>query len=373
MDASARMGPTDFDRKGFDRASTRCTVTPTPAETNTAINAQTLTQWVDEAFGGLLRGELNEASTALLFKVIVPALVSIVMIIAIYFVAKLLSRWTASSVCKRVDETLGKFAGRLVFYGILTIGSLGILSKAGISVAGAAAVLTAAGFAIGLAFQGTLSNFASGVLLLVFRPFKVGDTVIVGGVNGKVNEIDLFTTTLDTPDNRRLILPNSSISGTTIENSTFHQHRRVDVVVGVAYRADIEQTRAVLIEAVESLSEMMIPGPDRGYTVALTNLGPSSVDWAVRFWTPKATFGDAKERLLIAIKQRLDANGIQIPFPQLQLHFDDDAATTISSATMTEPIATSNTFSGAMPLPRMAQATVMSVPKTRPRVRGEAS
>jgi len=347
------------------------------AVTNPAIENGTITQpsltesisrWLNDAFGGLARGELNEASSKLLFSVIVPALIAIVTIIALYFIAKLLSHWTATVVCKRVDETLGMFAGRLVYYGIMTIGTLVILSKAGISVAGAATVLAAAGFAIGLAFQGTLSNFSSGILLLVFRPFKVGDMVVVGGVSGKVNEIDLFTTTLDTTDNRRLILPNSSIAGTTIENFTFHNHRRVDLVIGVAYKSDIDKTRQVLQEAVESLRDRMVPGDDRGFKVFMSNLASSSVDWTVRFWTDKAAYWDVRELLLVRIKQKLDLNGIEIPFPQMQLHFSE------SNQVETSEISVTESAHIGVPLPRMNSASNMfNLNKTRPRIRGDAS
>lgn len=348
------------------------------AATNPAIEKATAPQssmmesinrWLDDAFGGLARGELNEASTKLLFSIVMPALVAIVTIIALYFIAKLLSRWTSAAVCARVDETLGKFAGRLVYYSIMTLGSLAVLSEAGISVAGAATVLAAAGFAIGLAFQGTLSNFSSGVLLLVFRPFKVGDMVVVGGVSGKVNEIDLFTTTIDTTDNRRLILPNSSIAGTTIENITFHNHRRVDLIVGVAYKSDIDKTRRVIQEAVESLSDRMIPGEDRGLKVFLSSLSPSSVDWTVRFWTHKVAYWDVRELLLVRIKQNLDRNGIEIPFPQMQLHFRETA-----EVESRETAAAEITHTGVPFLPRMDVASnSLLMNKTRPRIRGEAS
>ena len=325
--------------------------------------------WFNDAIGGLARGELNEASSKLLFSFLVPAAIAIVTIVALYFVAKLLSRWTAAAVCKRVDETLGKFAGRLVYYGIMTVGGLAVLSKAGIGVTGAAAVITAAGFAIGLAFQGTLSNFSSGILLLVFRPFKVGDMVVISGVMGKVNEIDLFTTTIDTTDNRRLILPNSSVAGTTIENITFHPERRVDLVIGVAYKSGIDQTRQVIQEAVASLSEVMVPGDERGSKVFLSNLGPSSVDWTVRFWTSTTTFWDVREQLLVRIKKNLDQNGIQIPFPQMQLHFSEFEESDATGTTT--PTASHQGIS----LPRMndAATNVFNLAKTRPRYRGEAS
>ncbi len=293
------------------------------AQTAGQASSVTFSGWMKDAFGGLMRGELNEASATLLFKLIVPAAVAVTMIIATYFIAKLISRWIATAVCNRVDETLGKFVGRLSFYGLMIIGTLGILSVAGISVAGAAAILTAAGFAIGLAFQGTLSNFAAGVLLLVFRPFKVGDLVVIGGVTGKVNEIDLFTTTLDTGDNRRLILPNNSIAGNTIENVSYHEHRRVDISVGVAYRFDLEATRVVLQQAVESLAGLIVQGEGRGYQVMVTNLGPHSVDWTLRVWTKREDFWVTREHLTVAVKRHLEVSGFEIPFPQLQLHVQE--------------------------------------------------
>ena len=157
-----------------------------------------------------------------------------------YFVAKFLSRLASAPVKMKVDETLGKFTGKLVFYVLMIFVFIAVLGRVGVEVTSFAAIMAAAGFAIGLAFQGTLSNFASGVLLLVFRPFKVGDVINAAGITAKVYEIDLFTTTFDTPDNRRIVVPNSSIAGGTIENITFHGQRRLDVAVGVDYSADID-------------------------------------------------------------------------------------------------------------------------------------
>jgi small conductance mechanosensitive channel len=333
--------------------------------TNTATPSSTsITSWIQDAVGGLARGELNEASSILLFKLVIPAAMAIVLLIVAYFTAKLVSRGIATALCKRVDETLGKFVGRLAFYGVMIVSSLGILSVAGVSVAGAAAMLTAAGFAIGLAFQGTLSNFAAGVLLLVFRPFKVGDMVVVGGVYGKVNEIDLFTTTIDTTDNRRLVIPNNSIVGTTIENVTFHDHRRVEVTVGVAYRADMDQTRQVLTAAAESLSDVMITGEGRGFQILLSNLSSSSVEWTIRFWAAKSNYWPVRERLIGAAKKHLDMNGIEIPFPQLHLHMDDPKMLEARRLA---------THQGT-PVPQMTSTSEpATATKVRPRIRGDAT
>lgn len=286
---------------------------------------------------------------------LLPALIALIAILVGYFVAKFLSRLVSGPVVKRVDETLGKFVGKFVFYAILAGITIGVLSKIGAPVGGLAALVAATGFAVGLAFQGTLSNFASGVLLLVFRPFKVGDFVDAGGVRGKVNEIDLFTVTLDTPDNRRIIVPNSAISAGTIENITHHRHRRVDVEVGVEYSADLDKTRQVLTEAAEAMRAQMVDGPDRGYAVVLTGLGASSVDWVIRFWTERGDYWDVKEALTGEVKRRLDHAGIGIPFPQMDVHLDGLSLT----ATAPAPLG-----SQAPPRtrPRPRQSTEVSAP-----------
>ena len=295
--------------------------------TNTVAGDQTL-NLVDEtkaAFSGLMKGEVTEATSDFLTKVIVPAGMALLALIVTYFIARLISRWVSASLCKRIDQTLGRFAGRFVFYAIMLIAGLSILQTAGVDGTSFAAVMAAAGFAIGLAFQGTLSNFASGVLLMVFRPFKVGDVINAAGVTGKVNEIDLFTTTLDTPDNRRLIVPNSSISSATIENITHHSERRVDVTIGVAYAASLDDTRNVLEACARSLDEYIIEGDGRGFQVLLSNLGASSVDWTIRFWTSSDDYWLVKEKLTTEVKRQLDSSSIDIPFPQMQLHIADQA------------------------------------------------
>lgn len=239
-----------------------------------------------------------------------------------YFVASYLSRLVSRPICKRVDETFGRFVGKAIFYTIMLGVITSVASKLGADLGGLAAVVAAAGFAVGLAFQGTLSNFAAGVLMIVFRPFKVGDVVNVSGVTGKVNEIDLFTTTLDTPDNRRLIIPNSSISSATIENISFHAHRRIEVVVGVDYDASIDATRTALQEAVDVFVRETIHGEGRGSAVVLSNLGDSAVEWKVRMWVNSGEFWPMQESLTGEVKRQLDAVGIGIPYPQMDVHLN---------------------------------------------------
>jgi small conductance mechanosensitive channel len=273
----------------------------------------------EQALSDLLRGDVTGV-VELGSSYLLPASLALLAVFIGYLVAKYVSRIISHPVCRSVDETLGKFVGRVVFYAILISVVGATLSHVGVKMGGLAAVLGAAGFAVGLAFQGTLSNFAAGVLLLVFRPFKVGDMVNAAGVVGKVNEIDLFTTTLDTPDNRRIIVPNSSISGGTIENISFHKHRRIEVLVGVEYAADLQRTRDALQRAVDHLASETVQGPDRGAFVILAGLGSSSVDWKVRMWVNTPEFFRVTELLTNQVKLELDAAGITIPFPQMDVH-----------------------------------------------------
>jgi small conductance mechanosensitive channel len=198
---------------------------------------------------------------------------------------------------------------------LLTV--LTCLSYFGVETTSFAAVIGAVGLAIGLAFQGTLSNFAAGAMLLIFRPYKVGDTVKAAGYEGVVNEIALFTTEIDTADGRRIIIPNGSIYGSVIENTTHHSYRRVDVAVGTAYAADIDATRHALERSLVAVPlTLTTPKPE----VILLGLGSSSVDWSVRIWVKQADFGNGKQALLRAVKLELDRSEIEIPFPQMDVH-----------------------------------------------------
>jgi small conductance mechanosensitive channel len=246
---------------------------------------------------------------------------------ALFVLVLMTLAWTASSWASSVvqaamsrvkfDETLTKFSARFVRWIILLMVALMCLSKFGVETASFAAVLGAAGLAIGLAFQGTLSNFAAGAMLLIFRPFKVGDTVNVAGYQGKVYEIELFTTEIDTPDNRRIIVPNSSIFGAVIENITHHALRRTTVTVGTAYSADIDATRRTLERAARSVPQIVA---EPAAEVVLVELGGSSINWSINAWARNDALGAAKQGLLRAVKMELDAAGIGIPFPQLDIH-----------------------------------------------------
>jgi small conductance mechanosensitive channel len=255
---------------------------------------------------------------------LVPFLLDLVGAIVLLVVTVVVAGWARRATRRalersRLDATLTRFGGNLARYGVLVLGGLAILSLFGISVASFAAIIAAAAFAIGLAFQGTLSNFSAGAMLLIFRPFRIGDVVSVAGMTGKVVEIDLFTTQFDTPDNRRIVVPNGEIFGSTIENITFHPTRRVDVDVGTDYDADLRTTRTVLEEVASSTEGVLEePAPQ----IYLKELGGSSIDWAIRVWADTADYWAVRERITQRAKEALDAAGIGIPFPQMDVHLD---------------------------------------------------
>ena len=232
--------------------------------------------------------------------------------------------WVGMVVRKAVgraglDETICRFLGKLARWALLLLVLVACLTIFGVESTSFAAVIGSAGLAIGLALQGTLGNFASGIMLLMFRPFNVGDVIQVAGETGTVNAIELFTTTLDSFDNRRFIIPNGQIFGSTIENITFHPHRRAEVAVGVSYTADIDRTREVLMQAAYTVpGSLESPNP----AVVLLELGDSTVNWSVRVWAPTAEFGSVKQATVRAVKLALDEADIEIPFPQIDVHLD---------------------------------------------------
>jgi len=221
---------------------------------------------------------------------------------------------------RKFDPTLSRFFARMARYGILVGAILGLLGVFGIQTASFAAVIAAAGLAIGLAFQGTLANFAAGIMLLVFRPFKVGDLIAVSGQTGVVEAIGLFTVELKTPDNKMIIVANKNVFGANIENFTHHPIRRVDIAVGVEYSADIDKTIEVLNQAAASVEGVLEEPPPQ---IFLKALGGSSVDYQVRVWCNTPDYWTVWQAATRATKMHLDEAGLGIPFPQMDVHFDD--------------------------------------------------
>jgi small conductance mechanosensitive channel len=244
--------------------------------------------------------------------------------LAFLVVSWMVAAWVGRTVRRgfikaSVDDTLGIFLSNAARWAILIMAMLAALGMFGIQTTSFAAVIGAAGLAVGLAFQGTLSNIASGVMLLIFRPFKVDDVINAAGVTGKVIEIGLFTTSFDTLDNRRIFVPNALIFGGTIENVTYHDKRRVDVSVGTDYGADLDEVRTVLERSIVSVDGILDEPESQIY---LLELGASSIDWAVRVWCRTEDYWEVREAVTRAIKVELDTAGIGIPFPQMDVHVD---------------------------------------------------
>ncbi|MGH0030154.1 MAG: mechanosensitive ion channel family protein [Myxococcota bacterium] len=216
-----------------------------------------------------------------------------------------------------VDETLAPFLSGLVYYVAIAVVLIAVLGLFGIETTSLVAVLGAAGLAVGLALQGTLSNFSSGVMLLVFRPFKVGDFIEGGGTKGTVDQVGIFTTILNTPDNVQIIVPNSSIYGSTITNYSAYDTRRNDLVIGVGYDDDLSVVDAAIRRVLDA-DERVLAEPEP--QVMVGELGDSSVNFLVRPWCKAEDYWSLRFDLLRRLKEEIEAAGCSIPFPQRDVH-----------------------------------------------------
>ncbi|TNE38638.1 MAG: mechanosensitive ion channel [Alphaproteobacteria bacterium] len=242
--------------------------------------------------------------------------------IIILIIGNIISKWIPSILRKimnrrDIDPTVIGFLCSLTRFALLAITILLVLAQFGVQTASLIAVLGAAGLAIGLALQGTLSNVAGGVMLLIFRPMRVGNYVEAGGHGGTVKNIGLFTTELATPDNIQIIVPNSSVWGNAIRNFSFHPTRRMDLVIGISYEDDIDKARSII--------ERLILADERSHkepapVIEVIELADSSVNFTVRVWCDNGNYFPLKFALTKAIKQTFDAEGVSIPFPQRDVH-----------------------------------------------------
>jgi len=234
------------------------------------------------------------------------------------WLAKFISRLIERALVKaHVDKTLAKFVKNLSHIGLLIFVVIAAVASLGVETTQLAVVVGAAGLAIGLALQGSLANFASGFLMIVFRPFKVGDFIEAAGVKGTVKEIQIFNTIINTPDNIRAIIPNAQITGGNVLNYTVNGTRRVDLVVGISYEDDLKKAKQV-IEEVLAGDDRVLKEPNP--TVAVSELGDSSVNLVVRPWVKSTDYWDAYFDVTAKVKLALDANGITIPYPQRDVH-----------------------------------------------------
>jgi small conductance mechanosensitive channel len=242
--------------------------------------------------------------------------------IAIFFIG----RWIAKAVQgiikklltkRKVDGTIISFVASITYVTLMAFVIISTLDQIGIETASFAVTIAAAGLAIGLALQGSLANFAAGFLLIVFRPFKEGEYIEGGGTAGIVEDIQIFTTTLVTPDNKKVIIPNSKLTGDNITNYSAKGTRRVELVVGVSYSDDLDKVRKALQDIVDSDERIMKDPPSM---IAVKELADSSVNFVVRVWVRTENYWDVLFDTTEAVKKRFDKEGISIPFPQSDVH-----------------------------------------------------
>ena len=258
----------------------------------------------------------------------IPWGINIAMAIAIYVIGRIVVGFILS-IFRRVmakskyDAMLVDFLEAIISAILMLFVIVASLDQLGVDTTSLVAILGAAGLAIGLSLQDSLKNFAAGVMLLVFKPFKSGDFVEAGGTAGTVNKIGIFTSTMTTADNKEIIVPNGAIYSGTITNFSAKETRRVDMVVGIGYDADLLKAKQVLQEMVEADPRILQePAP----TIAVAELADSSVNFVVRPWVQSADFWGVKFDFTEAVKLRFDKEGISIPFPQMDVHLHKDAS-----------------------------------------------
>ena len=240
------------------------------------------------------------------------------------WLAKIISKLIAKALTTaKVEPTLTNFIKNLSHIILLVFVVIAALTVLGVPMTQVTVVIGAAGLAVGFALQGSLSNFAAGIMLIIFKPFKVGDFIEAAGKMGTVKEIQIFNTILNSPDNVRVIIPNGQVTGTNIMNFTVNGTRRIDLVIGVSYEDDLKKTHEVI--------EKIVTGDDRilkepAYTIAVSELADSSVNFVVRPWVNAADYWAVRFDLIEKIKLSLDKNGITIPFPQRDVHMKNEAS-----------------------------------------------
>ena len=247
---------------------------------------------------------------------------SLLAAIAIFFIGKWVAKWIKRLVARgmtraEVDPMIVSFTTSMIYIGLMVFVVIAALGEIGIQTTSFIAILGAAGLAIGLALQGSLANFAAGFLLIIFRPFKVGDVIEAAGVTGKVDEIQIFTTTLRTPDNKTIIIPNGKLGNDNIINYSTQETRRVDITVGVGYDSDLKQVREVLQDIVNADGRIL---RDPEPLIVVGELADSSINFFVRIWVKSADYWDVFYDANETIKTRLDEAGINIPYPTMDIN-----------------------------------------------------
>jgi small conductance mechanosensitive channel len=244
------------------------------------------------------------------------------MALVIFFIGRMIARIVTKGLRKlmqsrEVDKILESFACNLVYWVLMIFVIIAAINELGVQTTSLIAIMGAAGLAIGLALQGSLANFAAGVLIVMFRPYRVGDFIEAAGISGTVLEVQILTTILKTGDNKQIIVPNGQIMGSIITNYSANDTRRVDMTVGVSYDDDLDKVRSTLQELVNA-DERILKDPE--CLIAVSELADSSVNFIVRPWVNRADYSSVKFALTEAIKKRFDKEGISFPFPQQDVH-----------------------------------------------------
>lgn len=260
---------------------------------------------------------------------IIPWGIKIIVALAIFVIGKKLAVSLTALSRKGMekagmDAALVKFLGGLIYTVLLVAVILAALDTLGINITSLLAILSVAGLAVGLALKDSLSNFSSGVMIMIFRPFKIGDFVTIGGTSGVVDEIGLFCVLMHTGDNQRIIIPNSAVYGNTITNTSALPTRRIDLVMGISYDDNIGTAKQIIADVIAS-DERVLKDPEP--VIAVAELADSSVNFVVRPWVKSEDYWATRFHLLETMKVKLEEGGISIPYPQRDIHvYNEEAA-----------------------------------------------
>ena len=250
---------------------------------------------------------------------IVTALITL--LIGLWVVKKISSIFRKAMIKRDIDESLRPFLSSLVSALLKVMLVITVAGMLDIQMTSFVAILGAAGLAVGLALQGSLSNFAGGILILILKPFKVGDYIDANGVSGTVREIQIFYTYITTVQNQEVVVPNAVLSNGTLTNYSFHNNRRLDMTFGIGYTDDIDKAKAIILDIVNS-DENVLKDPKP--IIFLSSLGDSRVNFNLRAWSTNAHYWDVVNSLNEKVKKRFDAEGVGIPFPQMDIHLHKD-------------------------------------------------
>lgn len=266
--------------------------------------------------------------------IIIPWAIKILLALVIFLIGRIIAKSVTELTRKvmrksKMDEALIKFLGGLIYAVLLVAVILAAIDTLGVNVTSLLAILGAAGLAVGLALKDSLSNFAAGVMIMIFRPFKIGDFVTTGGTAGVVDEIGLFCVLMHTPDNQRIIIPNSAVYGNTITNTNALPTRRIDLVMGISYDDNIGTAKQVIEDIIKGDERILAdPAP----VIAVAELADSSVNLVVRPWVKSEDYWAVRFFLLETMKVKLEEAGITIPFPQRDVHIYNETPDNSSAA-----------------------------------------